>query len=62
MNCKNKKNKKVLYNNFKKKNIDNFHFIPNNILTEFCKELTKFKNDYQLVFKLYIYIGIILYI
>ena len=36
--------------------MDNFHFIPNNILTEFCKELTKFKNDYQLVFKLYIYI------
>ena len=52
----------MLYNNFLKKNMDNFHFIPNNILIEFCKELTKFKNDYQLVFKLYIYIGIILYI
>ena len=25
-----------------KKKMDNFHFIPNNILTEFCKELMKF--------------------
>ena len=32
---------------FKKKNIDNLHFIPNNILTKFFKELTKYKNDYQ---------------
>ena len=23
------------------------HFIPNNILTKFFKELTKYKNDYQ---------------
>ena len=23
------------------------HFIPNNILTNFFKELTKYKNDYQ---------------
>ena len=32
---------------FKKKYIDNLHFIPNNILTIFFKELTKYKNDYQ---------------
>ena len=25
----------------------NLHFIPNNILTKFCKELTKYKNKYQ---------------
>ena len=25
----------------------NLHFIPNNILTNFFKELTKYKNDYQ---------------
>ena len=31
----------------KKKNLDNLHFIPNNILTNFFKELTKYKNDYQ---------------
>ena len=39
--------KKVLHNNLKKKNTDNLHFIPNNILTNFFKELTKYKNDYQ---------------
>ena len=33
--------KKVLHNNFKK--MDNLHFIPNNILTNFFKELTKYK-------------------
>ena len=38
---------KVLHNNFFKKNIDNLHFIPNNILTKFFKELIKYKNDYQ---------------
>ena len=27
--------------------MDNFHFIPNNILTKFFKELTKYKNYYQ---------------
>ena len=27
--------------------MDNLHFIPNNILTIFFKELTKYKNDYQ---------------
>ena len=43
--------------------MDNLHFLPNNILTKFFKELTKYKNDYiSIVFKLYIYIGIILYI
>ena len=25
----------------------NLYFIPNNILTNFFKELTKYKNDYQ---------------
>ena len=25
----------------------NLHFIPNNILTKFFKELTEYKNDYQ---------------
>ena len=30
-------------------------FLPNIILTWFCKELTKYKNDYKsIVFKLYI--------
>ena len=37
------------------------HFIPNNILTKFFKELTKYKNDYQYYLN-NIYIGIILYI
>ena len=27
--------------------MDNLHFIPNNILIKFFKELTKYKNDYQ---------------
>ena len=27
--------------------MDNLHFIPNNILTNFFNILTKFKNDYQ---------------
>ena len=38
-----KKNKK------KKKNLKmgNLHFLPNNILTELFKKLTKYKNDYQ---------------
>ena len=38
--------KKVLHNNYIKK-MDNLHFIPNNILANFFKELTKYKNDYQ---------------
>ena len=41
----NRKKKKVLYNN--KKKMDNLHFIPNNILTNFFKELIKYKDDYQ---------------
>ena len=28
------------------KNMDNLHFLHNNILTNFFKELTKYKNDY----------------
>ena len=35
--------------------MDNLHFIPNNILTNFFKELTKYKNDYQWYLN-YIYI------
>ena len=43
-----KKKKKVLHNNLKKKkSMDNLHFILNNILTIFFKELTKYKYDYQ---------------
>ena len=42
MNCK----KNCFTINFFLKN-DNLHFIPNNILTKFFKELTKYKNDYQ---------------
>ena len=38
---------KSLHNNLKKK-IENLHFIPNNILTNFFKKkLIKYKNDYQ---------------
>ena len=37
--------------------MDNLYFIPNNILTKFFKELTKYKNDYQqylnYIYKLY---------
>ena len=35
--------------------MDNLHFIPNNILINFFKELTKYKNDYQQYLN-YIYI------
>ena len=42
----NKSLKKMLHNNLKKKNMDNLYFIPNNILTKFFTELTKYKNDY----------------
>ena len=38
--------KKVLHNKLNKKK-DNLHFIPNNIFTNFFKELIKYKNDYQ---------------
>ena len=41
--------------------MENLHFIPNKILTNFFKELTKYKNDYQQYLNfIYIYIGIIL--
>ena len=46
MNRKKKKKKCfTIINNNNKKN--NLYFIPNNILTNFFKELTKYKNDYQ---------------
>ena len=54
MNCK--KKKKKCFTIIKKK-MDNLHFIPNNILTNFFKELTKYKNDYQQYLN-YIYIYI----
>ena len=37
--------KKKCFTIIKKK--DNLNFIPNNILINFFKELTKYKNDYQ---------------
>ena len=51
MNRKKKKKKKVLHNIYIYiyiyfKNMDNLHFILNNILTKFFKVLTKYKNDY----------------
>ena len=42
-----KKKKKECLTQKKKKKKDNIHFIPNNILTIFFKELTKYINDYQ---------------
>ena len=46
-----KKKKKVLHNIKKKKNknknMDNLHFIPNNIRTKYFKELTKYKNNFN---------------
>ena len=44
MNCK---KKKCFTINFFFLNMKNLHFIPNNILTKFFKDLTKYKNDYQ---------------
>ena len=41
--------------------MDNLHFIPNNILTKFVKELTKYKNDYKQYLN-YIYINYIMYL
>ena len=35
----------MLHNNFKKN--ENLHFIRNHFLTNFFKELKKYKNDYQ---------------
>ena len=45
MNCKKKKKKKCF--TIIKKKMENLHFILNNILKKFFKELTKYKNDYQ---------------
>ena len=38
--------KKKMYFTIIIKKMDNLYFIPNNILTNFFKELTKYKNDY----------------
>ena len=43
----NQKKKKKCFTIIKKKNMDNLHFISNNILTNFFRELTKYKNDCQ---------------
>ena len=45
MNCKKKKKCFIII--LKNIYMDNLHFILNNILTNFFKELTKYKNDYQ---------------
>ena len=42
----NRKKKKKCFTIIKKK-MDNLQFILNNILTNFFKDLTKYKNDYQ---------------
>ena len=47
--------------NRKKKKKDNFNFILNNILKNFFKELTKYKNDYQQYLN-YIYIYELYYV
>ena len=39
--------KKIIIIIIYKKKRDNLHFIPNNILTKFFKEITKYKNNYQ---------------
>ena len=41
-------------------NMKNLHFIPNNILTKYFKELTKCKNYYQQYLN-YIYMNYIIY-
>ena len=50
----------MLHNN---KKMNNLHFIPNNILTKFIKELTKYKmtiNSISIMcIYIYIYIGIV---
>ena len=43
----NRKEKKCFTIIIKKKNTNSLHFITNNIFTKFCKELIKYKNDYQ---------------
>ena len=50
----------MIHNNLKK-NMDNLHFIHNNILTKNFKELTKYKNDSR-VFKLNIQMNYIIYL
>ena len=47
MNRKKKKKKCFTIYIYIFKNMDNLHFILNNILINFFKELTKYKNDYQ---------------
>ena len=56
-----KKKKKCITIIIKKKNIYNLNFIPNNILTNFFKELTKYKNDYQQYLN-YIYMNYIMHL
>ena len=41
--------------------MDNLHFIYNNILTNFFKELTKYKNHYQWYLN-YIYMNYIMHL
>ena len=53
-----KKKKKVFHNNLKR--MGNLHYIPNSILTNFLKELTKYKNDYQQYLN-YIYMNYIIH-
>ena len=43
----NRKKKKVFHNNFFLIKKRQFTFMPNNILTKFFKDLTKYKNDHQ---------------
>ena len=43
----NRKKKKCFTILFFEKNMDNLYFILNNILINFFKELTKYKNGYQ---------------
>ena len=60
MNCKQKKCFTIIK---KKKSMENLHFIPNNIITKFFKELTKYKNDYQQYLNyIYIYIYELYYV
>ena len=41
------KRKKKCFTIILKKNMENLHFIPNNIFTNFFNDLTKYKNVYQ---------------
>ena len=53
-----KKKKRCFTINFFFFKMNNLHFIPNNILTNFFKELKKYKKKISIVYKLYI--GIII--